>query len=82
MKWLPEALEDLERLYRFLEERSPEAARRAAAEINQGADRLSETPKLGRPHGNEREWFVPFGVAAYVLRYRLDPDGSPVIVRV
>ena len=83
LKWLPEALEDLERLHQFLAERSPKAARRAARAILNGADRLSELPEVGRPMDDgRREWFIPFGVGAYVLRYRIDPDGCPVVIRV
>jgi len=29
-----------------------------------------------------RERFATFGVGAYVLRYRIDPDGCPVVIRV
>ena len=83
LKWLPEALADLERLHRFLAEVSPQAARRAAATILGGADRLEEHSDLGRPMEDERrEWIVRFGLDAYVLRYRVDPDGCPVVVRV
>lgn len=83
MRWLPEALDDLERLHTFLLGVSPEAASRAAAAILLGADRLEASPKVGKPiEGDLREWYVPFGVAAYVLRYRLDSDENPVIVRV
>jgi len=81
--WLPEALRDLDRLHRFLASKSPTAARRAAASILDGADELERNPRLGRPlDEHRREWFVPFGVGAYVLRYRIDPDDNPVIIRV
>jgi plasmid stabilization system protein ParE len=71
------------RLYEFLDRVSPAAARRAAAAILDGADRLEEHPHIGRPlDDGRREWFVPFGVGAYVLRYRLDAAGDPVVIRV
>jgi len=83
MKWLPEALEDLERLHQYLVTVSPEAAQRAAKAILDGADQLEANPMIGRPQqSGARDWFVPFGVAAYVLRYRLDEQGSPVVLRV
>jgi plasmid stabilization system protein ParE len=83
MRWLPEAVEDLARLHAFLLELSPEAAARAAAAIRAGAEELASHPKSGKPLGDgRREWFVPFGVGAYVLRYRLDEGGAPVVVRV
>lgn len=83
MKWLPEALEDLERLHQFLAKVSPEAAQRAAATILDGADQLEANPMIGRlQESGAREWFVPFGVGSYVLRYRLDEQGSPIVLRV
>ena len=83
LRWLPEALADLERLHRFLHDVSPEAARRAAGTILAGADQLQDHPRIGRPlEDGRREWFIPFGVGAYILRYRLDTDGNPVVIRV
>ncbi len=81
--WLPEAVADLQRLHRFLADHSENAARRAATAIVDGADALLLNPTLGRPLGDgRREWFVPFGVGAYVLRYRVDPVGRLVVIRV
>jgi plasmid stabilization system protein ParE len=83
LRWLSEALSDMVRLHRFLHEASPDAARRAAATILAGADQLQEHPHIGRPmEDGRREWFIPFGVGAYVLRYRLDTDETPVVIRV
>ena len=83
LRWLPEALDDLQRLHRFLPEVGPDAAKRAAAAILEGADQLAEHPRLGkRLDDDRREWFIPFGVGAYTLRYRLTPDADPVVIRV
>ena len=82
--WLPEALEDVERLYRFLIERDSRATERAMRAISSGAERLQDLPEAGRPMADEtarRELFVPFGAGAYVLRYRIHHD-SVVIIRV
>jgi plasmid stabilization system protein ParE len=80
---LREALEDLERLHGFLASESPDAAMRAAAAILDGAVKLEDHPQIGKPLGDgRREWFVPFGVGSYVLRYRVDPHGCPVVIRV
>jgi plasmid stabilization system protein ParE len=83
LMWLPEALEDFERLHRFLFEISPDAAARAAGAILAGAGDLIEHPRQGRPlDDGRREWFIRFGVGAYVLRYRIDPQGTVVVIRV
>ena len=83
LRWLPEALGDVERLHAFLLEQDRRAAARAAARILEGSEALAEHPRLGRPMGDgRREWVVRFGAGAYVLRYRLTADGDPVIIRV
>ena len=85
VKWLPEALDDLERLFAFLQEKSPPAAARAAATIRQGADLLVTMPRLGRLMADEtarRELFLPFAAGGYVLRYRVENDNTVIIIRV
>lgn len=85
VRWLPEALQDVERLYRFIAKKSPTAASRVAGTILEGAEFLLTTPSAGRPMPDDtrrREWFVPFGSGAYVLRYRLNNDRTVVIIRV
>lgn len=81
--WLPEALDDVERLYRFLLDRDAAAAERAIRAVTGGADRLQAHPGIGRPMDDDtgrRELVLPFGAGAYVLRYRLHRD-SVVIIR-
>ena len=83
LSWLPEALQDLDRLHGFLREKSPTAACRAMATIRLAADALEARPEVGKPVDHDRrEWFIAFGAGAYVLRYRIDPDGNPVVIRV
>jgi plasmid stabilization system protein ParE len=74
----------VERLYVFLQEKSPAAAARAAETILSGANLLQTTPALGRLMSDEtgrRELFLPFGAGAYVLRYRVEAN-TAVIIRV
>ena len=83
--WLPEALDDLERLLAFLREKNPDAARRAAARIRQGADLLLDAPRLGRRMPDDtgrRELPIPFAAGAYILRYMLEDNETVVILRV
>ena len=83
LKWLPEALADLERLHEFLAAISEDSARKSAATILVGAEELSDHPRVGKPMGDgRREWFIRFGAGAYVLRYRIDAEGCPVVIRV
>jgi plasmid stabilization system protein ParE len=80
--WLPEAREDIERLFTFLVEVNPAAAERAVRLIQQGAADLLAQPEIGRPMGDEserRELSLPFGAGAYVLRYRVAGEAIVVI---
>lgn len=79
--WLPEALEDTQRLFDFLDDKSPAAAARAAQTILKGANALAEFPEVGRPMNDgtgRRELFIPFGAGSYVLRYIL--EGQTVFI--
>ena len=81
--WLPEALEDTERLRLFLEEENPKAAARAGLVLQEGAKRLVSFPELGHPMNDgtdRRELFLPFGTGSYVLRYITDKQ-TVVIIR-
>ena len=85
IKWLPEALADIERLYVFLKDKNPEAAARAAQTILSAARQLRTMPHIGRPMADDsrrREFFAPFASGAYVLRYMLEDADNCVIIRV
>lgn len=74
--WSPSALRDVQRLYRFLAEKSPEAGRRAVMAIRQGVKILAQHPGMGRPvedmEPEYREWMIDFGSSGYVALYRFD----------
>ena len=85
IKWLPEALLDIERLYSFLHSKNPSAAIRAIQTIKEGGALLRASPALGRlmpDNTKRRELFISFGASAYVLRYILEHEETPVIIRV
>jgi plasmid stabilization system protein ParE len=85
VKWLQEAVDDVNSLYEFLSTKGPEAATSAVVAILKGARLLIEHPRLGRPMADEterRELFVSFGAGAYVLRYRLEDAMTVTIIRI
>jgi plasmid stabilization system protein ParE len=85
VKWLPAALDDVQRLYAFLHDKDQRAAARAAKCILRAANLLKTVPRVGRPMPDEtgrHELFVAFGAGAYVLRYMLEDNDAVVIVRV
>lgn len=82
--WLPEAKQDIARLFRFLRKKSPKAAKNAIKAIRLGAKQLSDFPNVGRPMEDDtgrRELVLAFGTGAYVIRYMLD-DTTVVVIRV
>ena len=76
--WTPQALADVQRLYRFLASKNIYAARRGVQAIRQGVKVLTLQPGVGRPIDDLpvefREWLIDFGDSGYVARYRLDTD--------
>ena len=73
--WSPEALLDVQRLYRFIAPKNLGAAKRAVKSIRESVKVLATQPGLGRLvddlHHDFREWIVDFGDSGYVVRYHL-----------
>ena len=71
--WSPPALRDVQRLYRFLAEKSPAAGQRAVKAIREGVKVLAHQPGVGRPVEDMdpefREWLIDFGDSGYVALY-------------
>ena len=80
--WSPQALRDVQRLYRFLACKNLESAKRAVTAIRQGVNVLSLQPGMGRPvedmENEFRDWIIDFGDGGYVARYRI--DGQQLII--
>jgi plasmid stabilization system protein ParE len=78
-----EALQDIVRLHSFLVEKSERAAARAIEEIRGSVRQISRFSQAGRPVLESpeplRDWIVPFGSGAYVVRYRIGKDEITVL---
>lgn len=78
LSWTPQAMADVQRLYRFLASRDLNAARNAVSEIRSSVKILAHQPVSGRPieelPSAYREWPVSFGNSGYVVLYRIDTD--------
>ncbi len=76
ISWSEQALSDVQRLYRFLTQENPLAAKRAVEVIRKGVKVLRLQPLIGRPmHDMDvdyREWLIDFGNSGYVILYRYD----------
>ena len=80
--WSRGSIADLDRLARFLLERSPATAERAVATIEEGCELLRSHPDAGRLNDSKdssRDWSIPFGSGSYIVRYQADPDQITII---
>lgn len=80
--WSPDALRDVQRLYRFLAAKNIEAARRAVNSIREGVKVIARQPGIGRlaeeMEPEYREWLIDFGDSGYVALYR--HDGKTAVI--
>jgi len=81
--WSPPALADVQRLYRFLELKDENAARRAIKSIRAGVKILAHQPEVGRPVEDMdpvfREWLIDFGSSGYIALYRFDGETATIL---
>ncbi|MEO6279346.1 type II toxin-antitoxin system RelE/ParE family toxin [Roseateles sp.] len=81
--WSRQGLLDVQRLYRFLAPKSPDAAQRAVKAIRLGVKVLGQQSGIGRPVEDMpdefREWIIDFGDSGYVVRYRIDPHAVTLL---
>lgn len=74
LRFTPEAIADLARMFEFLAGEDLDLAERAVFLIRRGLDALTSLPFLGRrvePDATLRELVVPLGKAGYVALYRV-----------
>ncbi|SCX26608.1 Toxin RelE3 [Agrobacterium sp. DSM 25558] len=80
--WTPEALAAVQRCYRFLARKNPDAASRAVKAVRDQMRIIEAHPAIGRPADKMasefRELLIPFGESGYVALYR--QDGELVVV--
>ncbi|MCH6256536.1 type II toxin-antitoxin system RelE/ParE family toxin [Puniceicoccaceae bacterium K14] len=82
--WAKETADDLQRLFEFLFEKSPNAAAKAMEGILEKSNLITEFPEIGhlmQDDSGRRELIIPFGASAYVLRYYIANDHI-LIVRI
>jgi plasmid stabilization system protein ParE len=78
----PDAVEDVERLRTFLDQKNPDAPRHALALIWKALDRLQEFPDLGMRTGDAdiRQMVVRFGSSGYIVRYVALPENENILI--
>lgn len=73
----------MERCRRFLRDKNPLAAQRAAEAIIRRLGLLETSPEIGRPDIERpelRELIIPFGAAGYVALYRYERDDDTIYI--
>ena len=82
LRWTPQSIRDIVRIYDFLSPKSRDAAKRAVKTIRQGLKLLGKFPEMGRPveelPEEFRERVIDFVSGAYVVLYRY--DGNEVVI--
>ena len=83
ISYTQEAINDLERLRKFIESKNPFAARRISSELLDGIGNLHSFPKMGLPvaRAPDPEAIRDLFIGRYTVRYLLDEDHL-VILRV
>lgn len=81
--WSPPALRDVQRLYRFLAGKNPQAAASAVHAIRAGVRIIAQHPEIGRPaedlEAEFREWPIAFGDSGYLALYRWDGETAVIL---
>lgn len=81
--WSPSALQDVQRLHRFLADKNADAARRAVKTIRESVKVFAHQPGIGRPvedmEPEYREWIINFGDSGYVALYRYDGEIAVIL---
>ena len=78
----PDAASDVGRVRGFLEERNPDAAKRALAKIWHALEQAEIFPQLCASTANPdiRQMVVPLGASAYIVRYTVLPGTDDTLV--
>lgn len=86
LRFAETALEDIERLYRFLAEQDIPAAETSLIALDKAWDLLRSFPFSARKAAAEnpllREMLIPFGGAGYVALYEIDDEHTVTVLAV
>ena len=81
--WTPQALQDTQRLYRFLATKNLDAAKHAVSVIRESVNILAKQPEVGRPVAEMavefREWPINFGGSGYVVLYHYNGQKAVIL---
>lgn len=84
LRYTPESIDDLRRLYDFIAPKNPLAARKVAIEIQEAAEKLKSFPKIGLPVAKavEPDLLRDLYIGNYTLRYLIASPPEILILRI
>ncbi|BFM13519.1 type II toxin-antitoxin system RelE/ParE family toxin [Simiduia litorea] len=84
LRYTPQAVGDLKRLHDFMAPKSPLAARKAAIEIQEAAERLKVFPKVGLPvsRAENPDLLRDLYIGNYTIRYQISSSEAINILRI
>ena len=84
LRYAPQAISDLQRLYEFVAPKSPLAAKKAAIDIQEGAERLKLFPRIGLPvsRAPDPDLIRDFYIGEYTIRYQIVSSDDINVLRI
>ena len=84
LKYSPESVSDLKRVYDFIAQKSSLSARKIAIEIQEAAEKLKLFPQIGLPvsMAENPELIRDLYVGNYTIRYLISSDEVIYILRI
>lgn len=84
LHYTPESIGDLQRLHDFIAPKNPLAAKKAAIEMQEAANRLKTFPEIGLPiqTNMETDQIRDLYVGQYSIRYQVSHPDSVYILRI
>lgn len=79
IRWLDEAVLDLQRLHEYIAQDKPKAAAKVAKRIYEAVDLLEHQPNIGRPGRVPHTRELIIGGTPYIIPYRIKRDRVEIL---
>lgn len=78
IRFSPESVEDLQRLYKFIAQHDPDSAKTIVLNLKSAINRFTEMPRIGRPL-EDIENVQEFVFGRYVVRYLVKSEAVYIL---
>lgn len=84
LRYSPESISDLQRLYEFIAPKNPLSARKVAIEIQESVEKLKQFPQIGLPvsRAESSQEIRDLYVGNYTIRYLIAAAETIFILRI